>query len=393
MSRKSTARRAGAHLIPPPSPATRTAPAERGQSGWTQLLEQQAVAATFLLDPDECDGSPAVVRVEGRRQGATSRRDERDSFVREEVVEEVLPGSGPLSLTARVYDVNPGEWSVTAELLPGAGAPGRRSRRATRSLSPAAWSWRRWALMPAAAGPIESCPAPLARIGRAPAMIPGIWGALVGIGILLATIVTAVLFSHFGLSVRSLLLVALISVLAGAIGGKLWYIAQSAERRFDGWCIQGFVVGLVAGAVPALALTKLPVGNSLDIIAPGLFLAMAVGRVGCFFAGCCGGRPTASRWGVWSSDQRVGARRIPTQLLESALALALGLAVLAVLLARRPTTSGVLLVVGLAAYTLGRQGLLSLRLERRRSRARSLAVAAIAAIVLVAGVATLLIRG
>src|SRR5579884_3267225 len=60
--------------------------------------------------------------------------------------------------------------------------------------------------------------------------------------------------------------------------------------------------------------------------------AMAVGRVGCFFAGCCGGPPTASRWGVWSSDQRVGACRIPTQLMELVLAGILGLGALAVVL-------------------------------------------------------------
>jgi prolipoprotein diacylglyceryltransferase len=68
-----------------------------------------------------------------------------------------------------------------------------------------------------------------------------------------------------------------------------------------------------------------PAGVFLDVTAPGLLFAMAVGRVGCFFAGCCGGPPTASCWGVWSSDQHVGARRIPTQLLESVLAFSLGL--------------------------------------------------------------------
>jgi len=46
----------------------------------------------------------------------------------------------------------------------------------------------------------------------------------------------------------------------------------------------------------------------------------AIGRLGCLLGGCCVGRPTTSRWAVWSSDRRVGTLRIPVQLMESAMA-------------------------------------------------------------------------
>ncbi len=115
---------------------------------------------------------------------------------------------------------------------------------------------------------------------------------------------------------------------------------------------------------------------------------MAVGRVGCFFAGCCGGPPTASRWGVWSSDQRVGARRIPTQLLESLLALSLGLGVLIAVLDHGPA-GGVYFVGGLAAYILGRQGILHLRAEPRKTRLGGLFTAALSALVLLTAVVML----
>jgi phosphatidylglycerol---prolipoprotein diacylglyceryl transferase len=112
---------------------------------------------------------------------------------------------------------------------------------------------------------------------------------------------------------------------------------------------------------------------------------MAVGRVGCFFAGCCGGPPTASRWGVWSSDQRVWARRIPTQLLESVLALSLGLLVLVAVLGKAPT-GGTFFAAALAAYILGRQGILRLRAAPRKTRLGGLVTAVLAALVLVAAV-------
>lgn len=137
-----------------------------------------------------------------------------------------------------------------------------------------------------------------------------------------------------------------------------------------------------------LAALNVPTAAFLDVTAPGLLVAMALGRVGCFFAGCCGGPPTASRWGVWSSDQRVGARRIPTQLLELALALSLGLGVLVAVLVHGPA-GGAFFVGPVATYILGRQGILHLRAESRKTLLGGPVTAALAALVLVASVVLL----
>jgi redox-sensing transcriptional repressor len=40
-------------------------------------------------------------------------------------------------------------------------------------------------------------------------------------------------------------------------------------------------------------------------------LGLAVGRVGCFFTGCCASRSSASRWALWSSNRSVGLRTRP----------------------------------------------------------------------------------
>jgi len=365
----------------------------REPSRWATLLEQEGVAATVVLDPHFCDNGRAIVRFRGRRLGTDTRRNERDRFITEEIVEDIVPGSGPISVTTKVYDINPGEWTVTAETLPptrGGKVCNEFQRAATtRNLPPAVWSWRRWSVSPGPAVPVSTCPAPLVKLGRAPSIIPGIWGAMVGLGVLLAVGLTAVIIAHDHLSVGRLPLVALIAVVAGTIGAKTWYVVQSPEHRFDGWCIQGFIVGLMLGAIPSLPVTGLPLAVSLDAAAPGIFLAMALGRVGCFFAGCCGGPPTASRWGLWSSDQRVGARRIPTQLMESALTLTIGAALLVVNLIHRPTIAGALLVAGLAAYTLGRQGLLRLRTLERRFPLAGAVIALLSAAVLLGGLTAL----
>jgi len=116
-----------------------------------------------------------------------------------------------------------------------------------------------------------------------------------------------------------------------------------------------------------LALAGIPIRTFLDISAPGLFFAMAIGRQGCFLHGCCVGRLTASRWGLWASDGRVGARRIPTQQLESLACLVIGLAALTLVLRGRPPAAGTVFVGALAAYTLCRQILFRYREEPRRT--------------------------
>ena len=59
--------------------------------------------------------------------------------------------------------------------------------------------------------------------------------------------------------------------------------------------------GIAAGlgvAVIVARLARRPAGELLDTLVPAGLLALAIGRVGCFLAGCCYGRPTALPWGV-----------------------------------------------------------------------------------------------
>jgi phosphatidylglycerol:prolipoprotein diacylglycerol transferase len=181
-----------------------------------------------------------------------------------------------------------------------------------------------------------------------------------------------------------------VAILAGGVGAKLYYMAlHRRERRFEGWCLQGFLLSTVATLIVGLVVAQVPVRPFLDAAAPGLLMGMAVGRLGCFFAGCCMGRPTASRWGIWSSDRRVGTRRIPTQLLESGLALAIGLITLVVVLSYQPPVAGALFLASISAYTILRQGVLLLRAERRRTSYAGAITSAVAGAALLASVLVL----
>ena len=73
----------------------------------------------------------------------------------------------------------------------------------------------------------------------------------------------------------------------------------------------------------------MPVLSTCDAFAPGLALGHAIGRLGCFAAGCCYGKPTTHFWGITFTNplayELVGTpvhqALQPTQLFESAVEL------------------------------------------------------------------------
>lgn len=358
--------------------------------GFTTLLEsvlKPILAVTFWFDPAPyAEPCSVMVRFSGHRIDVKGRLKADDRFVQDETIEQVVAGSGPISVTARIRAINAGEWTVTAHIVGSAHLAHEAKEQANETLAaepshPVARFWHRWAPSVEPTEHVSTCLTPFAHV---PGILPGIWGAMVALGMVLALTLQALLISADHRAVGLWWVITPVAIVVGILGAKVWYIAMY-QHRLNGWCIQGFITGASLTAAILLVVLHVPVGVFLDATSPGLLLAMAVGRIGCFFAGCCGGPLTASRWGVWSSDQRVGARRIPTQLLESALALSLGLGVLVAIL-EHGMVGGAFFVGSLAAYTLVRQGILHLRAERRKTKLGGPVTVTLSALVLVVAV-------
>jgi len=133
-------------------------------------------------------------------------------------------------------------------------------------------------------------------------------------------------------------------VLAGIIGAKILYIIvdwhnymQNPRQIFSLATLQAggvFSGGLIAAFVVAawfLRKHQMPALATCDAFAPGLAMGHAIGRLGCFAAGCCYGKPTHHFWGVTFTNplasQLVGTplneALEPTQLFESAVELSI----------------------------------------------------------------------
>ena len=77
---------------------------------------------------------------------------------------------------------------------------------------------------------------------------------------------------------------------------QLWTLLRS------GGVFYGGLVMAVAVAFWYIRRYSLPLWRTCDAFAPGIAVGQAIGRMGCFLAGCCYGKPTTLPWGITFTD-------------------------------------------------------------------------------------------
>ena len=163
-----------------------------------------------------------------------------------------------------------------------------------------------------------------------------------------------------GIDTGTFIAASLCFLAVGLVGARLWYVALYPESFRHGWRRVvdtsppgGAVDGGVALALPPawviLTAFGLPVGAYFDASLFWLLPAVAVGRFGCMFNGCCAGRETASWLASTSSDHHgTLRRRFPSQLLE----LLLGASLFALALTLHLPPPGLLFTLVIGLYAL-----------------------------------------
>lgn len=102
---------------------------------------------------------------------------------------------------------------------------------------------------------------------------------------------------------------ALYCLIAGVVGARLLYVLLNLDQ-FRGRPLEAVAVwegglvllgGVILAVIVLMAFLlyhKLPIRDYLDILAVGMMLGVAFGRIGCFLIGDCYGKPTELPWGV-----------------------------------------------------------------------------------------------
>ncbi len=169
------------------------------------------------------------------------------------------------------------------------------------------------------------------------------YGVLVATGVIVGLVVAARLSRRQGQDPEKAWNLGIIAVLAAIVGAKVlliindfgWYTSHPREifsfsTLQAGGVFYGGVLAAILASVWYIRRNRMPVLRTCDAFAPGLALGHAIGRVGCFAAGCCYGKPTSHWWGVTFTNPLaqawvgtpLGVKMEPTQLFESAVELA-----------------------------------------------------------------------
>ena len=156
------------------------------------------------------------------------------------------------------------------------------------------------------------------------------YGLMIALGIIAAVWLAMRRCPDRGLDKDQMFNMGFLGIVVGVIGAKLMYyivelpaILQDPSLLLD--ITNGFVVygGIITGILAPYIyarVKKLPFLKYLDTAIPAIPLAQGLGRIGCFLAGCCYGRPTDAWFGViFPADglAPAGVSLIPTQLFSS----------------------------------------------------------------------------
>jgi phosphatidylglycerol:prolipoprotein diacylglycerol transferase len=174
------------------------------------------------------------------------------------------------------------------------------------------------------------------------------YGALLAAAYLLGLKFAMVRAKVRGLDETRVLDLGIYIIISALIGAKLLLLLTEFRSFWDNprelltlvWSGGVFYGGLILAVIVAFWYIRrigLPLWTTCDVFAPGIALGHVIGRFGCFFAGCCYGKPTSLPWGITFTDPftalNVGTPLNvplhPTQLYEAgAEALILGLLLL-----------------------------------------------------------------
>ncbi len=168
------------------------------------------------------------------------------------------------------------------------------------------------------------------------------YGVLFALSLLVGTYVAARVGAREGLPRERIYDLGLWMALGVIVGSKLLLVLTEPSYfrdplklvSFDflrsGGVFYGGLIGATTACYIGVRRYRLPWWKTGDAAACGIALGQFIGRLGCFSAGCCWGKPTALPWGVTFGEEAhentgcpAGVALHPTQLYESLSALAI----------------------------------------------------------------------
>lgn len=127
------------------------------------------------------------------------------------------------------------------------------------------------------------------------------WGVMITLAFLASAWVTQNRAREAGVDGDRLVGLYLVAFLCGLAGARLLHFTMADTARFfsdplvffriweGGFAFYGGVLAGAIGCVIYALVRDIPVWKLADLVAPAIMIGLALGRIGCFMAGCCHG--------------------------------------------------------------------------------------------------------
>ncbi len=169
------------------------------------------------------------------------------------------------------------------------------------------------------------------------------YGVLAAVGLIVGLSVIVRFAVREGMDPDQTWSLGILAIFAAIVGAKLFlliddwsYYSRHLGEFFSlvtlraGGVFYGGLLAAIAASAWYIRRNRMPVLPTCDVFAPGVALGHAIGRLGCFAAGCCYGKPTTLPWGVtftnplatFYSQTPLNVPLHPTQLYEAAVEVA-----------------------------------------------------------------------
>lgn len=164
------------------------------------------------------------------------------------------------------------------------------------------------------------------------------YGVLVATGVLIGVYFARKQAPRAGLDPEKIWNLGIYTILVSLLLAKIWLVFSewdyysthtreifSIQTFQSGGTFYGGIVGAILTIVLYTHYQKMSLLSVMDIGVTGLALGHSIGRLGCFAAGCCYGKPTALPWGITFTNPvaaqiagtPLGVHLHPTQLYEA----------------------------------------------------------------------------
>jgi phosphatidylglycerol:prolipoprotein diacylglycerol transferase len=158
------------------------------------------------------------------------------------------------------------------------------------------------------------------------------YGLMIAIGVVVGLLLARRQSVREGINPDKIIDITFYILVAALIGSRLLFVLMNLEeyatdplKIFKIWegglVFYGGLLLAVAVGIWYIKRLDLPLWQVADIFAPSVAIGHAFGRIGCFLAGCCYGKPSTLPWAVTFADPRSlapqGIPLHPTQLYSS----------------------------------------------------------------------------